>query len=56
MKAKDNILSYEKFKLKQFLEIRGFEWLEDKNGKVKIWIRKAESSKTGFSGFPQGRS
>jgi hypothetical protein len=41
MKTQNNILSFEKFKLKKFIEGQGYQWFEDKNGKFRIWIRKA---------------
>ncbi|MDH4263845.1 MAG: hypothetical protein OEV78_12460 [Spirochaetia bacterium] len=51
MKMQDNILNFEKFKLKKFLEVRGYQWFEDKNGKFKIWIRKAGDSSKKTSGL-----
>lgn len=55
MEKKSNILSFEKFKLKKFLEENGIEWFDDKKGKVRIWIRKAAKPETKISGpfFPE---
>lgn len=59
MNTHDNILCIEKFKLRKFLEVQGYQWLEDKNGKVRVWIRKAvgqpqkqqKQNHSEFSGF-----
>ncbi|MDH4200397.1 MAG: hypothetical protein OEV66_08470 [Spirochaetia bacterium] len=55
MKTEGNILSFEKFRLKKFLEDQGFCWHEDKKGKVRIWIRKAKVNPEVRSPFFQGK-
>ena len=38
-KIKGKILDFEKYKIKKKMESYGIEWIEDPQGKIKIWIR-----------------
>jgi len=44
MIQKGKILDMEKYRMIQILKRKGFQWLEDKNGKVKMWVKTESRS------------
>jgi len=44
MVQKGKILDMEKYRIIQVLKGKGFQWLEDKNGRVKMWVKTKSPS------------
>ena len=45
MEFEDNLLSLGKYRIRKKLEDAGLKWIDDKEGKVRVWIRLNKDEK-----------